>query len=421
MSVQVQSLPSVTFTDGYTQNGTYRDYSDGSLSGAYGNGLFYNCTSLKTIKWGAGVKTIGNVAFLNCTSLTEVTLPANIANIGNHAFYGCSSLKKATVKGSVDSLGRRAFANCPSLVYVWFQGPVMTFEPGYQPFAFDDSFSCVYAAPGSTGWKGIAEVPGLPDDGLWCGVPIKYGVPPTYTINFNRNDSSAPQTASRTFDYGIADHLPSLSSLGWARRGFNFKGWAVSAANAAAGKVWKADWASVTTAVTAGKTLDVYAVWEIASDSYAIRFIRNDGAGTWRTVGFKHGVKTRMPSLANGLGWGRRGYEFKGWALTTADANAGKVWKGDWAYVSEPVAKGKSLDVGVRLRRGVARRQPPRGDGRWRLGFGLARRNRDAVVAARLRRVFDFSLEIFMRRVLKCECCAVGKREAYRAQARKIG
>ena len=141
----------------------------------------------------------------------------------------------------------------------------------------------------------------------------------------------------------------------------------------------------------------------------------------WRTVGFKHGVKTRMPSLANGLGWGRRGYEFKGWALTTADANAGNVWKGDWAYVSEPVAKGKSLDVGVRLRRGVARRQPPRGDGRWRLGFGLARRNRDAVVAARLRRVFDFSLEIFMRRVLKCECCAVGKREAYRAQARKIG
>jgi len=373
----IKTLTGVEFTEGYGGSTRYSDEDrNASLSYAYDRGLFYNCTSLKTINWGKNIKTIGNVAFLNCTSLTEVTLPANIANIGNHAFYGCSSLKKATVKGSVDSLGRRAFANCPSLVYVWFQGPVMTFEPGYQPFAFDTNFKTVYAAPGATGYKGIAEVAGLPADGLWCGVPIKYGAPATYTINFSRNDSSAPLTASRTFDYGIADHLPSLSSLGWARRGFTFKGWAVSPANAAAGKVWKTDWASVTTAVAAGKTLDVYAVWAIAADSYAIRFIRNDGAGTWRTVGFKHGVKTRMPSLANGLGWGRRGYDFKGWALTTADANAGKVWKGDWAYVSTPAAKGKSLDVYAvwALKPGYyqVRFNKNDGTGKWRtLGFQL--------------------------------------------------
>ena len=382
----VKTLTGVTYA-----NNTYGCYGDANSStaiyNAADNGLFYNCTSLKTINWGNGIKKIGNVAFLNCTSLTEVTLPANIANIGNHAFYGCSALKKATVKGSVDSLGRRAFANCPALVYVWFQGPVMTFEPGYQPFAFDSSFSCVYAAPGATGYKGIAEVSGLPDDGMWCGVPIKYGAPPTYTINFSRNDSNAPLTASRTFDYGIADHLPSLSSLGWARRGFNFKGWAVSQANAAAGKVWKADWASVTTAVAAGKSLDVYAVWEIAADSYAIRFIRNDGAGTWRTVGFKHGVKTRMPSISNGLGWARRGYDFKGWALTTADAAAGKTWKGDWAYVSEPTAKGKTLEVYAvwTLKAGYyqIRFNKNDGTGKWRtLGFQLDTSTKLSTIAA---------------------------------------
>ena len=366
-------LPGVNYYSRY--DGNYVDDDKGTaLYGSYGAGVFYNCKSLKTINWGNGIKTIGNVAFLNCTSLTEVELPANIANIGNHAFYGCSSLKKATVKGSVDSLGRRAFANCPSLVYVEFQGPVMTFEPGYQPFAFDSDALRLYAAPGSTGWRGVAEVPGLPDDGKWCGVPISYGVHPTFTITFSRNDSSSPLTASKTYDYGVTDQLPSLANLGWARRGFVFKGWATSQANAANGKVWKSDKAVVSTTVAPGKTLSVWAVWEIASDSYAIRFTRNDGAGTWRIVGFKHGVKTRIPTLANGFGWARRGYQFNGWALTAANANNGVIWKGDWANVSEPVAKGAILDVYASwsLKPGYyqVRFNKNDGTGKWRtLGF----------------------------------------------------
>ncbi len=166
-----------------------------------------------------------------------------------------------------------------------------------------------------------------------------------YTVHFHRNDASDEKTAAYDFDYGEEMHLPSLNSLGWARRGLDFLGWATSRANADAGKVWKKDWAVVTTAAAVGKTLDVYAVWALKPGSYAIEFIRNDGAGTWRTVGFNYGEKTRMPSLANGLGWARRGYAFKGWALTTADAAAGKVWKGDWAYVSTPVKAGEVITV----------------------------------------------------------------------------
>ena len=209
----------------------------------------------------------------------------------------------------------------------------------------------------------------------------------TYSIRFHRNDASDGRAAERGFDYGESKRLPSLASLGWARRGFDFLGWATSEANASKGVVWKKDWASVSTAAAVGKTLDVWAVWKLQADSYAIRFIRNDGAGTWRTVGFKHGVKTRMPSLANGLGWGRRGYEFKGWALTTADANAGKVWKGDWAYVSEPVAKGKSLDVYAvwALKPGYyqIRFNKNDGTGKWRsLGFQRDASTRLSTIAA---------------------------------------
>ena len=197
---------------------------------------------------------------------------------------------------------------------------------------------------------------------------------PAYTVCFHRNDASDEKTAAYGFKYGVATRIPSLNSLGWARRGLDFLGWATSRANADAGKVWKKDWGVVSTAAAIGETLDVYAVWALKPNSYAIEFIRNDGAGTWRTVGFNYGEKTRMPSLANGLGWARRGYNFKGWALTTADANAGKIWKGDWAYVATPVKAGEVLTVYAvwELKPGYyqIRFNKNDGSGKWRtLGF----------------------------------------------------
>ena len=197
---------------------------------------------------------------------------------------------------------------------------------------------------------------------------------PAYTVCFHRNDASDEKTAAYGFKYGVATRIPSLNSLGWARRGFDFLGWATSRANADAGKVWKKDWALVTSEAEEDATLDVYAVWALKPNSYAIQFIRNDGAGTWRTVGFNYGEKTRIPSVAKGLGWARRGYDFKGWALTTADANAGKVWKGDWAYVATPVKAGEVLTVYAvwALKPGYyqIRFNKNDGSGRWRtLGF----------------------------------------------------
>ena len=110
--------------------------------------------------------------------MTDITLPANIDTIGNHAFYGCSSLKTVVAEGSINSIGRRAFGNCPALHYVDFRGPVMDFEPGAEVFAYCNDRVTVYAADGSTGWTGVAEVTGLPSNGTWGGARITYAPPP---------------------------------------------------------------------------------------------------------------------------------------------------------------------------------------------------------------------------------------------------
>ena len=195
-----------------------------------------------------------------------------------------------------------------------------------------------------------------------------------YTINFHRNDASDEKTEAYEFDYGVRMRLPTLNSMGWARRGFDFLGWAKSTGNAARGTIWAADWGIVSTAAEIGETRDVYASWALKDGFYAIQFIRNDGAGTWRTVGFPYGEKTRMPTLANGLGWGRRGYQFNGWAQTAANANNGVIWKGDWGYVATPVAAGSTLMVYASwtLKPGYyqIRFNKNDGSGKWRtLGF----------------------------------------------------
>ncbi len=163
-----------------------------------------------------------------------------------------------------------------------------------------------------------------------------------YDIRFHKQDGTGA-TYVRRYTSGWKSPLPKCSAaLGWARRGFVFKGWATSASTT---KVWKTDGAYVTAATTPGKTLDAYAVWELDPDYYCIYFIRNDGAGTWRKVGYKAGTEYALPTLKDGLGWARRGYTFGGWATSTANARAGKAWKGDAAKFKDAAAKGKTLTV----------------------------------------------------------------------------
>ena len=170
-----------------------------------------------------------------------------------------------------------------------------------------------------------------------------------YTIRFNKNDGTGT-AASKSFTYGTKSRLPLVKSgLGWARGGYVFRGWATSAANAAAGKVWKDDWAVVSTAAQPGKTLNVYAVWELDYGYYQIRFNKNDGSGAWRTVAFPYGADKTLPSCKGGLGWTNDGYAFVGWSISAAKAGdpskASNIWKPDQCTVSQPVEPGTTLDV----------------------------------------------------------------------------
>ena len=56
-------------------------------------------------------------------------------------------------------------------------------------------------------------------------------------------------------------------------------------------------------------------------------------------------VFRKSQTVSDLLSWGRRGYQFNGWAQTAANANNGVIWKGDWGYVATPVAAGSTLMV----------------------------------------------------------------------------
>ena len=119
---------------------------------------FYGCTSLKTLKFEGGIKsipkeicnqgdddfyvekeqlpedeqlqveeivipasvtTIQDKAFLNWKSLKKVTFeqPAELTSIGNYAFYGCSSLTELTIPEGVTTLGE-SFINGTSIASI---------------------------------------------------------------------------------------------------------------------------------------------------------------------------------------------------------------------------------------------------------------------------------------------------------------
>ena len=134
-----------------------------------------------------------------------------------------------------------------------------------------------------------------------------------------------------------------VKTLKWApRRGFSFMGWATAEKSK---NVFLKDQEKVTTSLSSKDTLHVYAIWQLKpSTSYAVQYIRNDGSGSVRTIGFNGGIATKLNSV-KALGFERRGYTFVGWATSTADARAKKVWKKDMGVVSQPVANGKLLQI----------------------------------------------------------------------------
>ena len=83
-----------------------------------GQWAFYNCKSLKTIRFSPKLKSIGAQAFEFCHSLGSLTFPSSLESIGNWAFYDCISLRSVNFNHQLRSIGEQAFQYCDSLTQV---------------------------------------------------------------------------------------------------------------------------------------------------------------------------------------------------------------------------------------------------------------------------------------------------------------
>ena len=322
-----------SLTDIIIGNVTYKGYGNNTVTKRTESGTtiaanaYAQCSKLTSVSL-TGVTSIGNAAFAY-SALTSVELPATLKSIGYIPFGGCKSLASVTINStafmtSADE-AKEPFRDCTALKTVKAKcaPPTWDFKK-----VFPNVTTVRVPTANLSAWQAKKYA------GVTC---VEDG---SYKIRFIRNDG-AGTLATNEFARGVSVALPTVVKLGFARRGYDFGGWATTTANARNGVAWKKDGAAVKDATAAGKMLDVYAIWKLKSDYYEIRFEKNDGTGKWRALGYEYGKSTALPSYDAGLGWARDGYEFKGWATSAG----GKVWKTDKAAVATAAAKGKTLVV----------------------------------------------------------------------------
>mmetsp|Transcript_11429 Transcript_11429/g.13498 ORF Transcript_11429/g.13498 Transcript_11429/m.13498 type:complete len:387 (-) Transcript_11429:170-1330(-) len=91
-----------------------------------GNGAFYGCFSLTSIRLPPTITTLGRSAFCKCSSLTSITLPPTITTLDHSTFHGCSSLTSVTLPPTITTLGNSVFYNCSSLTSVTLPPTITT-------------------------------------------------------------------------------------------------------------------------------------------------------------------------------------------------------------------------------------------------------------------------------------------------------
>ena len=77
------------------------------------DGVFFNNTSLTSIKLPNKLENFSNYAFKGCTSLNNIEMPSTVKGIYSSVFEGCTSLSNVTFNNSYTTLGDHVFKKCP--------------------------------------------------------------------------------------------------------------------------------------------------------------------------------------------------------------------------------------------------------------------------------------------------------------------
>ena len=96
--------------------------------GSYGDGAFYNCTSLTSVTLPDSLTSIGSFAFNGCNKLASINIPESVKSISNGAFGGCSSLVSVTLLNTMTMMGRAIFQDCTSLTSVTLPDTITNFD-----------------------------------------------------------------------------------------------------------------------------------------------------------------------------------------------------------------------------------------------------------------------------------------------------
>ena len=117
---KVKSLPTITYdknnTSDYFLN--FKEYSGNTsvaVPASYGSDAHisysFSSSSIKSVSFASGTKTIPEYAFESCSSLSSVTIPSGVTTIEYGAFYNCGKLSSISIPKSVSTIRYNAFAN----------------------------------------------------------------------------------------------------------------------------------------------------------------------------------------------------------------------------------------------------------------------------------------------------------------------
>ena len=155
--------------------------------------------------------------------------------------------------------------------------------------------------------------------------------PTTYKVAFDANGGTGTMSAQTI----VRNATAKLKANAFKRSGWIFLGWAKTKTGAVAYK----DQASVKNLAAAGKSATLYAKW--AKKTYKVKFVANGGKGKMKVLKMTYGKGKKLTANK----FKRKGYVFKGWATSKANAKRGNVKYKNKKKVKNLTATGKTVKL----------------------------------------------------------------------------